>query len=102
MLRIQLTPEDQTQLTQLVRQSPIHRVRQRSQALLWSHQGKSRQQIADLCAVKADTVTAWFRRWRQKAHPDQLPDAARSGRPPQLNQTQKKTSSGRWAVQSAI
>ena len=58
MLHIPLTPEDQVQLTELVRQSISHRVRQRSQALLWSHQGKSRQQIADLFAVKADTVTA--------------------------------------------
>jgi transposase len=91
MLHIQLTPEDQAQLTQLVHQSPIHRVRQRCQALLWSHQGRSRQQIADLFAVKADTVTAWFRRWKQTTSLDQLPDAARSGRPPRLNQTQKKS-----------
>lgn len=90
MLHITLTPDHQAALIQLVRHSPSHRVRQRSQALLWSHQGKKREQIADLFQVKADTVTAWFRRWLTRPLPDQLADAARSGRRPKLDENQKK------------
>lgn len=90
MLRIILTTEQEAELTQLVRQSPAHRVRQRSQALLWSHHGKKRQQIADLFEVKADTVTAWFRRWQAKPVPHCLTDAPRCGRRPNVNTDQKK------------
>lgn len=90
MLHITLTAGQEAELTQLVRQSPAHRVRQRSQALLWSHQGKKRQQIADLFAVKADTVTAWFRRWQAKPTAHCLTDAPRCGRRPTLNADQKK------------
>lgn len=90
MLRITLTPDQQTELTQLVRQSPLHRVRQRSQALLWCHQGMKRQQIAQLFQVKTDTVTAWLRRWNNEALTDQLADAPRSGRRPIASEDQKK------------
>lgn len=91
MLRIILTPNPQTELTQLVRQSPAHRVRQRGQALLWSHQGIKGQQIAERFGVKADTVTAWLRRWNREALADQLADAPRSGRRPIVNEDQKKS-----------
>lgn len=90
MLRIFLTPDQETELTYLVRQSPSHRVRQRSQALLWSHQGKKRPQIAELFQVKVDTVTAWFRRWQTNPTADHLADAPRSGRRPKVNEDQKK------------
>lgn len=87
MLRITLSPDQEAELTHLVRQSPSHRVRQRSQALLWSHQGKKRSQIAELFHVKADTVTAWFRRGPTTDH---LADAPRSGRRPKVDEDQKK------------
>ena len=94
MLRITLTEPQLTLLTRLIRQATNHRVRQRSQALVWSHQGKPRAEIAQLFAVKPDTVTAWFRRWLEQ--PNQvttLTDAPRSGRPTTLNADQKKRSS---------
>jgi transposase len=91
MLHIELTPDEQTQLSRLVRESESHRVRQRSQALLWSHQGKKRHEIAALFDVKPDTVTAWFRRWLADPTPDQLRDAFRPGRPASLSPDQKKT-----------
>lgn len=90
MIRITLTADQEAELTQLVRQSPLHRVRQRSQALLWSHQGKKRSQIAELFQVKADTVTAWFRRWQTKTTTDHLADAPRCGRRPKVDEGQKK------------
>ena len=95
MLRITLTEPQLTQLTRLIRQATNHRVRQRSQALVWSHQGKSRVEIAQLFAIKPDTVTAWFRRWLQQS--DQvatLTDAPRSGRPTTLNADQKNAHLG--------
>ena len=95
MLRTTLTPQEEQQLTILVRQSPSHRIRQRSQALLWSHQGKKPDQIADLFNVKPDTVTAWFRRWQQQPQPQALADGPRCGRHPKLNPAQKKVSFSR-------
>ena len=99
MLRITLTEPQLTQLTRLIHQATHHRVRQRSQALVWSHQGKSRAEIAQLFAIKPDTITAWFRRWLEQ--PDQvttLIDAPRSGRQTTLNADQKKRSSKRLSV----
>lgn len=90
MLRITLTDPQLAQLTNLMRQSTNHRVRQRSQALLWSHQGKPRAQIAQLFALKPDTVSAWFRRWLQQPEVVKLTDAPRSGRPAKLDADQKK------------
>lgn len=95
MLRVTLSDPQISHLTNLIRRSTNHRVRQRSQALVWSHQGKSRAQIAQLFAVKPDTVTAWFRRWLQQPVVDQLTDAPRSGRPTKLNADQKKVSFNR-------
>ncbi len=92
MLYITLTDSQLTELTRLIRQSPHHRVRQRSQALVWSHQGKTRGQIAQLFAVKPDTVSAWFRRWLSAPAAHKLPDAPRSGRPAKLDTDQKKHS----------
>lgn len=55
---VTLSEEDQKGLESLVRTSSNHRVRQRSQALLWSHQGKDRATIAELYDVRKDTVSA--------------------------------------------
>ena len=90
MLRLTLTDLPFTHLTTALRQSTNHRVRQRCQALLWSHQGRSRAQIAQLLAVKPDTVTSWFRRWLQQPVLATLTDAPRSGRPAKLSADQKK------------
>ena len=92
MLYITLTDSQLTELTRLIRHSTDHRVRQRSQALVWSHQGKTRCQIAQLFAVKPDTVSAWFGRWLCSPAADKLPDAPRSGRPAKLDTDQKKRS----------
>lgn len=91
MLKITLTPDQNNQLQDLVHDSADPRVRQRSQALLFSHKGYKRAQIAQLFSVKVDTVSAWFRRWQQNQSVDQLADAPRSGRKPKLHLEQKKT-----------
>jgi len=57
---VTLSEEEQEILNNLVRTSSNHRLRQRSQALLWSHQGKDRTSIAALFGVKKDTVLLGF------------------------------------------
>ena len=56
MLKITLTADQQKQLDELVYNSPNARVRQRGQAILFSHKGYKHAQIAHLFAVKVDTI----------------------------------------------
>jgi hypothetical protein len=58
-----LNQEEVLYLENMLKESPIHRVRQRSQALLWSNQGKDRATIAALYGIQLDTVSAWIKRW---------------------------------------
>ncbi|WP_394990275.1 hypothetical protein [Emticicia sp.] len=86
---IHLSAEEQSELESLVRLSSNHRIRQRSQALLWSHWGKDRNTIATLFDVKADTVSSWLNRWRRDKILG-LSDLARIGRPSKFNLEEKK------------
>lgn len=78
-------------LEKMVKESPIHRVRQRSQALLWSHQGKDRASIAALYGIQLDTVSAWIKRWEASKQAG-IADLPRSGRPSLLSEDEKKNS----------
>lgn len=86
---INLSESETTDLTYLLRTTDNHRERQRTQALLWSHQGYDRQTIAKLYQVKADTVSFWFKRWEDNKSQG-LKDLARSGRPSLLTSEEKK------------
>jgi transposase len=86
---VTLSEEDQEILKDVIRTSANHRLRQRSQALLWSNQGKDRASIAALFGVKKDTVSAWFTKW-SKDKLKTLPDLPRSGRPCILTSEEKK------------
>lgn len=86
---IQLTDSEREKLEEEVRTSSNFRVRRRSQALLWSHQGKDRETIADLLKVRLDTVSDWFNRWLLKKL-DSLADLPKSGRPSILTAAEKK------------
>lgn len=88
---LSLSDSEQFALEDMVRNSASHRLRQRSQALLWSHAGKDRNTIAELYGTKPDTISAWFKRWEAEKLSG-LTDLPRSGRPPKLNQEQKKGS----------
>lgn len=59
------------------------RIRQRAQAILWSHSGRSVSEIADLLQLQNRTISAWIDRWLESGI-DGLADAARSGAPPIL------------------
>jgi transposase len=84
-----LSEAEQLALEDMVRNSSSHRIRQRSQALLWSHAGKDRNTIAELYGTKPDTISAWFKRWESEKLSG-LSDLPRSGRPAKLNEEQKK------------
>lgn len=86
---IELKEEEIFYLEKMVKESPIHRVRQRSQALLWSHQGKDRATIAALYGVQLDTVSAWIKRW-EASRQSGIADLPRSGRPSLLSADEKK------------
>lgn len=86
---IQLTSSEKEKLESELRTNTNFRIRRRSQALLWSHQGKDRATIADMLDVRLDTVSDWFNRWLEKKL-ESLVDLPKSGRPSILTQVEKK------------
>lgn len=84
-----LTRRETEQLHEIVQGSLSHRERLRAQAILWSHKGFKVKQIASLCEVDRDTVIRWFNHW-ESLRVKGLADAPRSGRPPSLNEEEKK------------
>lgn len=86
---IKLTDSELIDLEKQVRTNPRFRIRRRSQALLWSHQGKDRATIAELLAVRLDTVSDWLNKWLVKKL-DSLPDLPKPGRPSKLTEDEKK------------
>lgn len=87
---IQLTDTDKANLEEAVRRSKNFRVRLRSQALLWSSQGKDRATISELLNVRLDTVSDWFNRWTTNSIAS-LTDLPKSGRPSILSTVEKKS-----------
>jgi transposase len=74
------------QINQLIENHQNHpgfRVRNRSHAVLLSHQGYSIDEIARICRVDRDTVSHWLDLWQEKKFTG-LMDEARSGRPKTL------------------
>lgn len=75
--------------------SPSHRERERSKALLMSHQGKNIKMIAQYLELDRDTISAWLSRWEKRPvdadNPlSSLSDGARCGRPSILSEDKKK------------
>ncbi len=63
------------------------RVRNRSHAVLLSHQGYPIDEIAQICRVDRDTVSGWLNLWNESKLAG-LADEARSGRPRTLTPAQ--------------
>ena len=84
------TEEEKNSLREFIKTSPESKAHHRAQAILWSMEGRSRTDLAALFAVKADTISAWFKRWQTKDF-THLSDEPRSGRPSMLNESEKKT-----------
>lgn len=97
MRYVQLTTQQEQQLTQLYKISQDHRERQRAQALLLSHRNYTIPDLADLFEVDRDTVSRWMDRWQEWLVNTQIPltlqDQGRAGRSSSLVSDQKKASS---------
>ncbi len=78
-----LSLEEITQLIENHQAHPNFRVRNRSHAVLLSHQGYSIDQIGQICRVDRDTVSLWLNQWNESKFVG-LADEARSGRPKTL------------------
>jgi len=78
-----LSDEERKKLIENHQKHPNFRVRHRSHAILLSHQGSTREEIARICRVQRDTVSLWIDAW-QEFGCQGLEDNRRSGRPPIL------------------
>lgn len=90
MRRIRLSIEEAITLKECMLGSQDARQINRCHALLLSHKGYTINQLADIFDVDRDTISNWFERWQSKGL-EGLSDAVRSGRPPKLNEVQKKS-----------
>jgi len=78
-----LSDEERRKLIENHQNHPNFRVRHRSHAILLSHQGSTREEIARVCRVHRDTVSLWINAWQEFGFRG-LEDNQRSGRPPIL------------------
>jgi transposase len=66
MKMIRLTPRQRQDISERRRHAPDRRIYQRLSAVLWSEDGRSREEIADLLGVSTRQVGQWFRIFRNK------------------------------------
>jgi transposase len=78
-----LSDEERKKLIENHQNHSNFRVRRRSHAILLSHQGSTREEIARICRVQRDTVSLWIDAWQEFGFQG-LEDNRRSGRPPIL------------------
>lgn len=81
---------DKTVLRSYIRTTKDHKAGQRAQAILWSIEGRERTDLAKLFHVRADTISLWLNRWDPNDL-SKLSDEQRSGRPPLIAPSEKKT-----------
>lgn len=89
MVYIELSLEEKSKLEAIYKKGSDFRAGQRAQALLMSAEGDSIDKLAQTFRVNRDTISNWFRRWREKGL-DGLTDLPRSGRPTKLDEEDKK------------
>src|SRR4028119_1123814 len=66
MKTIRLTPQQRQDINERRRHAQDRRVYQRLSAVLWSDEGRSREEIADLLGVSSRQVGQWLRIFRNK------------------------------------
>src|SRR3954469_9583927 len=66
MKTIRLTPQQRKDISERRRQAPDRRVYQRLSAVLWSDDGRTREEIAELVGVSTRQVGQWLRIFRNK------------------------------------
>src|SRR3954452_1031423 len=66
MKTIRLTPQQRKDIGERRRHAPDRRVYQRTSAVLWSDDGRTREEIAELLGVSTRQVGQWLRIFRNK------------------------------------
>jgi transposase len=89
MKTIQLTPRQRKVISDRRRQAQDRRVYQRLSAVLWSDDGRTREEIAQLTGVSTRQVGQWFRIFRNKGL-DELCTLHYQGDPGRLGPSQVK------------
>jgi len=84
-----LTAEQREQLKEIMKSSAPQRKRMRAHAILLSARRYSIDQIADIYQADRDRVSQWLDWWEAYQF-DGLDDDPRGGRPPTLNEPEKK------------
>jgi transposase len=89
MKPIQLTPQQRKGISEQRRQAQDRRIFQRLSAALWSDDGRTREEIAQLMGVSTRQVGQWFRIFRNKGL-DELGTLHYQGDPGRLGPAQVK------------
>jgi transposase len=89
MKTIQLTPRQRKVISERRRQAQDRRIYQRLSAVLWSDDGRTREEIAQLAGVSTRQVGQWFRIFRNKGL-DELGTLHYQGDPGRLGPSQVK------------
>src|SRR5215510_432041 len=84
-----LTPEQRDQLMEIMKSLAPQRKRMRAHAILLNERRYSIDQIADIYQVDRDRVSQWLDWWEEFKF-DGLDDDPRGGRPPKLNEQERK------------
>src|SRR3954452_6576030 len=87
MKTIRLSPQQRKDISERRRHAPDRRIYQRLSAVLWSDDGRSREEIARLVGVSTRQVGQWFRIFRNKGL-DQLCTLHYQGDPGRLRPAQ--------------
>src|SRR3954465_11984660 len=66
MKTIELTPRQRKEISERRRQAQDRRIYQRLSAVLWSDDGRTREEIAELVGVSTRQVGQWLRLFRNK------------------------------------
>jgi transposase len=85
-----LSPQERSQLIHHHQTSANFRLRNRSHAILLSHDGFALDEIARICRAGRDTVSGWLDAWLQEGEAGLL-DEAKPGRPALLTAAEEET-----------
>src|SRR3954470_2360213 len=87
MKTIRLNPQQRKDISERRRHAPDRRIYQRTSAVLWGDEGRTREEIADLLGVSTRQVGQWLRIFRNKGL-DQLCTFHDQGDPGRLRPAQ--------------
>ena len=109
--KIDLSPDEQRELQQIVKRERDARIVKRAQALLWLKRGEKVTQIAATLQVKRQTIYNWLKMFKERKGEtikDRLQDRKRPGRPARKREAAKRilkeimgTDPRKWGYASA-